>query len=406
MKRIISLIIVIALVLTMLPLTNLKTARAELPALDYTVSPRIKSIKIKIGNYKNMYPRVEDAAYYKVFRASPSNKYIKKHTLIPFKKFKRVAKIKKSFIDKKVKKGKKYFYWLKAYNKKGKLLGKDDFVNQGNYHCIGKPKGASIDMAWDDENNYSAKKLFLELSTDISYVIPNRYYIYRKKVGAKNFKLIKILKNKVNSKNVEYNDGRMIVTDKTVKPGEKYCYKTKSCYKTGKKKYFSKMSKSIKIRAVKYYADYKIKCLTEAGDDVKSFIFKIQNNGKGNGDTKIHPYLDYNESCYQYQKTKKSKLSTYEIFFVFTKYSYDNKKWHYIKSKGIKLPDKKPLYIKTELESDYYEKIPFGGSSAYRSYLEINGIFSYSGASMRYGPASGGIDLKKGSGSVHNTEAD
>lgn len=413
MKRIISGLLVLVMGLSV-GIVSPKQTDASVFDMALRVYPSIKSIKLCVDKDKD----TKKVAYYKFYRATCTRKYVNKHDEIPKKKYKFIKKThKRKYVDKKTKKGKMYFYYVLGYNKKGKLIGKDVNRDCSYEYMIGKPGKPRVENAYIDDYRSSSKRLYIEVSSDPHKMKAASFIIYRKKEGEKKYKKVKTLKVSNSEKKEWFTSD--VFKDTKVKARGIYYYKAKVMSKVGKKKYYSKFSKPIDSWAVNCDPDYKIECLTDAGEDVREAVFKIQNADKGNGPSILG--RGYN---YVYQATKNSK--EYYLSYQFTEYSYDNVNWHTIpmtvngkeikyrgRSRmdygGIELPTDKPLYIKMELSANGEEKldkIPFGGKTAYKSYLDVYENIETCTSDFRFDGAEGIIDFVTGKGGVHFIGAD
>lgn len=396
MKKTIVGLMALAMVFS-LPVSNNQTTKAGESYVYQYVNPGVKRIKVRFDKSKKV-------SYVKVYKATVTRKYLKKHYMIPKKKYKYFKKTsKKILIDRKVKKNKLYLYYTKAYNKKGKLVAKDINTNCSYAYSIGKPKTPTFDMAYEHEEPCNANDIRLQVKNNPESVYPSSFIIYRKKVGAKKFKKLKTVKVKKKGIDYEQNLADLIVHDKKVKAGTKYCYKAKICVKEGKKKYYSKFSKTAKIWAVDFHGSFDVTSLTDeftmdARDgktpEKTDFELKItyNNKKKTNGLIKMHGGSDM-QSMYNCKMTKEGGYES--CYYSFNEYSYDRKKWHAFGS-GVILEEHKPIFVRGDLFCEPGMLMHFGGNRAIDSNFEVYDMFSYYGPSLAWERAEGRAVLTKG----------
>lgn len=418
MKRLIAILLSLTLGLSIGGF-QLKEVDAKVSELSLTVHPSVKNIKLVVAKDADS----KKASYFKFYRATCTRKYVNKHYTIPKKKYKFLKKsYGRTYVDNKAKKGKIYFYYVKAFNKKGKLIGKDINRNCSYEYRIGNPGTPRIDNAYVDDYRSTSKKIYIEVSSDPHATAAWSFIVYKKKKGAKKYKKLKTIKVSKSERKEWFTSA--VFSDKKVKPKGKYLYKAKVMSKVNGKKYYSKMSKPVEAWAVNCDPNYKVDCLTKAGDDVNEAVIKLENADKGNAPSLILA----SGYTYEYQKTKNSK--SYRLAYEFTDYSYDNKEWKkipkgdwqstttYLGKKytdmGGVLLDDKPLYIKIKLSAENEEygiqekldQIPFGGKTAYISNLEVYENIRVFESGYNLDGAEGGIDLTTGKGNVHYIGAD
>lgn len=394
-KRIIAAVCICALVIAGVAVApNITQVEAKTKTFDVNLKGGVKTIKLTWKKQKK-------AKKYKIYRVK-ANKYVKNDKVPSFKKYKKIktVKNKKSYTDKKVKKGNYYAYVVKAYKKNGKLVATSYVKGTMVYEYAGLMKPTLTNAGYGEEYSNTPNKIYLRAAADFG-ANPSKYMFYRKAAGDSKYKKIspKILsKGKSSNPYVE-------VLDSTVKPGVKYTYKVKTYKKYKKKKYYSKYSKTITIPAVNSEANYAVESLTKAGEGVSEVVFKVTNKDKYNGAFTF--YSNVCEQCnYYMQETATSKEYSYDC--QFTQYSTDNITWNVIPKDGITYTGMNPIYIKAKLSISKEDKdtkvIIFGGKDCYKSYIGADddggeGNVKYEGSGSGFTCAN--FDFVKGTGTAY-----
>ena len=382
MKKILSITLALVFVISVISFTHKKV---DAKSLYSYVNPKMNSIKITWDKKKK-------ATKYVIYRAVSKEyeAYAKKNA---YKKLKTV-RYKLSYIDKKVKKGKYYAYYVNAYKGK-KLIGssydKDytDFYNKG----LNTPEIINGGYKDDFQKTYGIK-IYL-LRGNPGYKESKKIEIYRKVKGDKSFKKIKAKKV---SKDLD------AWKDTGVRKGTTYIYKARTYItkkvKKKKKKIYSNFSKPIEVNAANYSAKYSITALTPSGvyEDV-DFLrvrFVIRNTDPLNGRTVFRRNdSDYDRAEYYIQESYNSTgMDDHKYFINWDRYSYDNETYNTISKDGIELPKNKPLYIEAVLKNTGYTEdkdsrnrtIYFAGPDT--EYYE-SGIYDYGTLINYYGPVDG-----------------
>ena len=376
------------------------SAKTKAEPFQVTLSPTLKSIRVS-------WPAQKKAAKYVIYRAVDDSEDIEEAripTLAEYKKIKTLkAKSRKKTIrwtDKKVKDGKYYAYVVKAFDKGGTEIActfEDEFSVCYARRGLGRP--LIFNNGYGENYSNTPKALFLYIDQDpyAANVRKAKVVIYRKADGEKKYKKLATVKMKGKETVVEY-------TDKTVKPGTTYSYKTRIIKKVGRKTYKSRLSRPLTIPAVNIRVTYKVTCMTPSGTytdrDKLEITLSLQNQGKYNGVTSILPAVgDFYDAEY-YSKDKSGKSGVYN--FRFTMYSRDNKTWTPLSPKAVDLPKEAPLYLKGEILRGDADAIYFGGNDKNWEYSYIDsegGLFHYYGSGVGY--TSSSLNLKAGTGSSY-----
>lgn len=375
-----------------------KPVEAREKAFNVHLNPALTSIRIS-------WPEKKTAVKYKIYRADVTGVETGKDEIPELSAYKRVKTLKVKSLkgrkpqwsDKNVKKGRYYAYVVNAFDKNGKLIA-DSWDGSGwiSYACKGLGRAWISNDGYGENDTNSRKELHISVMSDqVGTEVNNAQVIlYRKRAGAGKFRKIAVR----NLKN-----GSLDYTDKKIKPGKSYSYRAKLMKRSGGRTYTSKMSKTITIPAVNFRANYKVRCLTPAGTyqdrDKLEITLLLQNKGKYNGRTTI---LKEGENFYgaEYYSEKKG-IGSGRYDFRFTMYSNDNVIWKPIPAKGVKLPKKKPFYLKGEILRGTNSEIFFGGSAAgWSSGIDSEGnMFDYEGPGSGYTSAL--LDLAAGTGSAY-----
>ncbi|MBQ9062701.1 MAG: hypothetical protein IJ121_07790 [Eubacterium sp.] len=393
-----TIIFSLMLLACLLFLGTAKPTSAATTSFNVHLHPELNAVKIS-------WPNKKAAVKYKIYRADVSDVEAGSDRIPERSSYKKVKTLKVkspkgkrlSWSDKKAKNGRYYAYIVRAFDKNGKQVADSwDGSDWISYACKG------LGRTWIGNDGYgenyinSRKELHISVMSDqVGIDVSNAQVIlYRKNAGAKKFK-------KIATRNLK--NGSLDYTDKNVKAGKKYSYRARVIKKAGGKTYKAKMSKTITIPAVNFHAKYKVKCLTPAGTytdrDKLEITMLLQNKGKYNGMTTILKQSgEYFEAEYSGEK---KGVGSGRYSFRFTMYSKDNVTWKPIPAKGIKLPKKKPLYLKGEILKGEEPAIYFGGSAAgWTSFIDSEGgMFDYEGPGAGYTSAM--LSFSTGTGGAY-----
>lgn len=331
----------------------------------------------------------DGVSYYKVYRANYTN-YITYGMSPREEEYKEISKLsndKTEYVDKNVKKGIKYSYYIKGFEETNE---EDKIVCTSFVDWDPLIVSAGLDTPEIRGAGYSKKKNRLKILIDSGYGLqPTGVDVYRKEVGKKNYKRIKVKKA-----------GKNKVADEKAKRGKVYKYKVKTYIKIGEKKYYSKRSNILTSDTTNYGGRYKVKLLNNKGTATSTISFKVKSNNKYNANTFFNP----GGALYFHRNSKKENQGRYDI--KFTKYSLDNKTWKKIPKKGIVLKAKKTVYLQCEVYEDNLKDlaiINFGDGKPYESYIffgesEFGDAIEYKNSKFY---AEGTFDFVTGKGNAH-----
>ena len=240
MKKLLASLMVLTMVFSLITFTPTAT---EAKTFSQHLTANLKSITVS-------WKKVKGAQKYVVYRAK-----VKRTQDNPKKKkFKKIKTVyKRKYTDKKVKKNKYYAYYVKAV-KNGKTIKTTFNKNYMDHKCKGFEKATLLNAGYGESYQNSPTKLYLYADVGYNGYSPKKikFVFYRSVKGSKKkAKKMTLKKTK---------DG--IYYDKKVKAEKTYQYKCKAYVKKGEKKYYSKISKKVEIRAVNFHASYKIESLT------------------------------------------------------------------------------------------------------------------------------------------------
>ncbi|MCR5625342.1 MAG: hypothetical protein K6G11_08930 [Lachnospiraceae bacterium] len=347
MKRIIVFLIVMSFLLYpskafAIDYSHVKDIRIdEIPQMN-SIKLKWKPIKkvTKIVVYRTVYNYFADEDY-------PPNRQFKK-----IKKFKKIKnKRVRGYVDKNVKTGKFYMYYIKMY--KGKKL-----IASSHWSKNPVQKGISMPTIKNDGpkeifENGKHPILLANWNYDDGLGVKStkQMKIYRKEKGAKKYKVISPKKTKISGEKY------LFYKDTKAKFGKIYYYKAKAFIKKGKKKIYSGFSNTLKIYNGNYVPKLKMECMFNSREYAKvskvKAVFKLSNDSEYNGKTRIMSSTRY--SCPIYNVTDE-KGNEYEYKCVFKQYSYNNVKWYDIykdyKNRTVELPKDKPIYLKAVIYSE------------------------------------------------------
>lgn len=246
MKKIICYLLTMALMIGMVASVEVAPVKAKTidpPPYSIYAAPTMKTVKLSWEKSNNVKKII-------IYRADITKKY-KKDRFVKLKKksFKRIATLSgktTKMTDKKVKKKRYYAYYFKAVLKK-KWDGKKTYCDFDKkwytkaYVGLEKP-----DLSCNGTDEYRTNDKVVYLSVDSEFgVLPKKYLVYRKGENDKKYKKIKV-KYQPNDDEKPY-----FYADKNVEANKTYKYKVKAYLKKGKKKYYSKFSKAVKVKTVK-----------------------------------------------------------------------------------------------------------------------------------------------------------
>ena len=243
MKRIISFVTVLALVFSLAVGIQVKPIKADNPVDSWyiMVTPNTNSIRLD-------WEKLNYCKKINIFRADVTKKYKKNGTAFKLskKKFKKIASISgkaTSFKNTTVKKKRCYAYYIDMYLKvDGKLV--KEFTSYSSYKDIGYVGFEKPVVVGSSSDNYETTEKQIFFRADYGKGIkPKKFYIYRKGPGDKEYKKIK-LKPQSNSDDYDF-----LYCDTNVEANKYYKYKVRGYLKKGKKKYYTKYSKVVKLQA-------------------------------------------------------------------------------------------------------------------------------------------------------------
>lgn len=302
-----------------------------------------KKAKKKV-DYFVIYKKKVTKAYKKTIK---KKKYgVKLPSENKYRKIKKVSKNTRSFTNKKLKKNQCYSYFVKGFKKK---KGKDTLVYQSK-------KGNAVTgvvpaYIYEGNEDYVAvtqsSAKFNWLDNPISKTRGVKIYridLLAKVKGGKYKKVDSLNKKQIYDKYTQY----MLYADK-LKRGKKYYFKAKSYAKINGKK-LTKMTRPLVYKIVNDNAKVIVKSLTKAGL-TDNAILKITSKSKYNGTICFSKKYENHESQEYSAKSTDGKTNIKSNFRI-AMYSRDNKNWHMLTNKVVKLKPKKSIYIKVEFVDD------------------------------------------------------
>lgn len=299
-----------------------------------------KKAKKKVDYYV-IYKKKVTKAYKKTIK---KKKYsVKLPSENKYRKIKKVSKNTRSFTNKKLKKNQCYSYFVKGFKKK---KGKDTLVYQSKKgNAVTGIVPAYIDEF--NEDHPGVTESFAHIDYDLNPISRTRgLKVYRidllVKVKGGKYKKVDSTKNK---NLYEY----YFLSYNKIKKGKKYYFKAKTYAKVGGKT-LTKKSKAIVYKIVNDNAKIKVKSITKLGL-TDNAILKITSKSKYNGTICFSKKYDDHESQEYSAKSKDGKTKVKSDFRI-VMYSRDNKNWHMLTNKVVKLKPKKSIYIKVEFVDD------------------------------------------------------
>ena len=292
----------------------------------------------KLNGIKVAWKKKKGAKKFRVYRLVKKNNYFDENNYpkrSDFKKYKTTKK--RSFLDKKTKKGRYYSYFVDVVNKKGRVIA-SSWMENCDMAIRGIDRPSVSNQGYGEDYSNTPHKLYLYISPGDGYTSKKmKYQLFRKAEGDKKFKKIRTAKYPRGWSD-EY-------CDKTVTPGKTYIYKVKSFLKKGKKKYTSKYSETCVIPAVEFKATYKVESITKSGiyyGKSMEAVIKFSNGQKYNGKTTFQGRTYYNSI---------GKAGSFSYEMVLTAYSEDNKNWIDARNKRVEIPTNGSVYIKFEIKT-------------------------------------------------------
>ena len=243
MKRIIALVLSLALVVGLGFGIQVKPAKADntVDSWYIIVTPKMKSIRLdweKCNHCKKIV----------IYRADITKKYKKygESFKLSKKKFKKIYTLSgksTSFLNTTVKKKRCYAYYADFYLKvDGKYV--KEFTSYSSFKdwgYVGFEKPVVVESS-NDNYATSEKQIFFRADYGKG-VKPKKFFIYRKGPNDKKYKKIKL---KATSNSDDYD---FLYCDTNVEANKYYKYKVRGYLKKGKKKYYTKYSKVVKLQA-------------------------------------------------------------------------------------------------------------------------------------------------------------
>lgn len=314
------------------------------------------SAESNLDNIMLRWEKQEGVSYYNIYRViqrSP-HMYEKKKD---YKCVVTLASDNTEYVDKNVKRGIRYCYFIRGYKENGE---KDKIVCTSYVDWNPLIAIPGLDTPVIRGAGYSKErnrfKLFIEYETAEQVGMePTGYDVYRKQVGKKQYKKIKVKKL-----------GQNKVADEKAIRGRIYKYKVKAYIIVDGKKYYSKRSNIFTLDTTNYIGRYNVKLLNDKGKDTSTLTFKVKSKNKYNGNT----FFYGGGATYFYRNSAKEKTGRYDV--KFTKYSLDNKKWKKIPKKGVVLKARKNIYLKCDVyksESNERATIYLGKGKPKQSYI-------------------------------------
>lgn len=352
MKKIISFICIVTLLISSIVMpANVKASKIDV--FEVTAKPDINKITLRWENQ-------EDVSYYKVYRVIQRYHYMSEKK----KDYKCIATLtndKTEYVDKDVKRRKRYCYFIRGYKENGE---KDKIICTSylDWDPLSAVPGLDkpvIRGAGYSKKNKTFKFRIVQETIERIGMEPTGYDVYRKEVGKKQYKKIKVKKL-----------GKHKLADENAQRGKIYKYKVKSYLIVGKKKYYSKMSDVVTLDNTNYVGKFKVKLLYEKNKETSTLIFRLKSNNKYNANTRFFQ----GEGVYLHQLTESDTEGRYHVKLV--QYSLDNKTWKNMPKKGVVLKAKETIYLKTDIydeESKNRLSVRFGENMPYESYMLLNG---------------------------------
>lgn len=333
--------------------------------LKWSVSKKAK----KKVDYYVVYKKKVTKAYKKTIKKNRES--IKLPADSKYKKIKKVSKNVRTYTNNKLKKNQCYSYFVKGFKKK---KGKDTLVfhsKKGN--AVTGVVPAYIDEWVEDFLHITQDSATFEYyDTPISRTRGIKIYRIDLLVKVKGGKYKK--KSSLNKKQIYAKYDQYFLSAEKLKRGKKYYFKAKSYAKINGKK-LTKTTSPLVYKLVNDNAKIKVKSMTKPGL-TDNAVLKISSTSKYNGVIRFAKKYNSVEDQEYIAKSKDGKTKV-DARYLITMYSRDNKTWHKLTNKIVKLKPKKSIYIKVEFLDDiddsdnYYRvdkaKINYMGSEAKKS---------------------------------------
>ena len=354
----------------------------------------------------------DDVQYYEVYRIDFGQDGVDGYPA--FEEYENIAYVngdKKSYKDADVETGHTYGYVVAGYRKSFghvKQVCTSYIADDVTYEVAGPVKPGLFNDGYGENHTNSKDKLYLYLEnyggTDFDGL-----ELYRKSEGDEYEKIrLHFLKNSKNE-----------ILDKTVTPGETYTYKVRAYTKRGDKKVYAADSDEVTIPAVNFEGKYDVEVVGSTEDAFAIKVTSAAYNGLTVFDTSMPA---------KYTVQKKSKGKKYVFGATLVGYSKgsaanamglagdtigieDDAAWLDIPEKGVRLKEKKSVYLKytlskwegTDEEADTDAEVFFDGSDAAQSSLFMDG--DEGGGAEYHGSGLGQtimkLDLIEGEGSAY-----
>jgi hypothetical protein len=228
------------------------------------------------------------------------------------------------YVDKDVKSGNDYRYYIEAIGKKDGIEKAITFA-WSEYRCcvLSKPV---IRFSTYDENGeeLSLDELNIVFINYCQGTFPDGFIIYRKAEDEKEFKKIDEISN-------EEMDDQDYYCDKNVEFKKEYTYKVKTYKMKNGESIYSEESNELEIIPTNYHPTYKVSLEGNSKNGREGFEFSIKSD-KNNSETVFY----------------KNGGFLGDTPLIMSKYSSDNKSWKEIPKEGVVLKEKEKLYFKFE----------------------------------------------------------
>jgi hypothetical protein len=299
---------------------------AYIETISVTVDSSLDDISIS-------WEKVAGASYYRLYRVDMSKvgkDELGNYNEIDKKLYEKLGDFEEiKYVDKDVKPGNNYSYYIEAVSKNG---GNEKVISYSNpgveYGCCGltKPEigaddyeeGGGVNLSFHD-----GKQNIMVINFGDG-IYPDGYIVYRKAEGEKEFKKI----DEISDEEIEYSD---YYCDTKVEYKKKYTYKFKSYKVKNGEKIYSGESDELTLIPTKNGGTYKVSLEGNSKNGREGFEFSIKSD-KDNCDTVFYKNGGY------FDKTP----------LIMSKYSTDNKNWKNIPKEGVVLKEEEKLYFKFE----------------------------------------------------------
>ncbi|MCR5835584.1 MAG: hypothetical protein K6G88_03670 [Lachnospiraceae bacterium] len=289
------------------------------------------SIDSSLDDISVIWDKVDGASYYRLYRVDMSK--VKKDEYGNYENYvemdrKLIEKIgdfeENKYVDKDVKSGNDYRYYIEAIGKKDGIEKAITFA-WSEYRCCGLSKPV-IRFSTFDENGeeLSLDELNIVFINYCQGTFPDGFIIYRKAEDEKEFKKIDEISN-------EEMDDQDYYYDKNVEFKKEYTYKVKTYKMKNGESIYSEESNELEIIPTNYSPTYKVSLEGNSKNGREGFEFSIKSD-KNNSETVFYKNGGY------FGDTP----------LIMSKYSSDNKSWKEIPKEGVVLKEKEKLYFKFE----------------------------------------------------------